>query len=191
MGVFFGTDGLRGIVNEDLTYSVAYKCGNALSTLKENPTIIIGRDTRISGKYLTLAFSLGAMSGGCKVIDVDICPTAGIAYLTRLYKCDEGLPSSLIRRKLNYSNAVTFKNDKNEVVYIVGKSGIDDEIGITEQISEKLGIGFERAFRESISSHIKPENTYFIDGSDENPISSMLYRLSGGLHCMCVEVPKK
>ena len=110
---------------------------------------------------------------------------------SRLYKCDERLPNSLIRRKLNYSNAVTFKNDKDEVVYIVGKSGIDDEIGITEQISEKLGIGFERAFRESVSKHIKSENMYFINGSDENPISSMLFRLCGGLHCMCVEVPSK
>ena len=110
---------------------------------------------------------------------------------SRLYRCDEGLPSSLIRRKLNYSNAVTFKNEKNQVVYIVGKSAIDDEIGITDNISKKLDIGFERAFRMSISSHIKPENTYFINGSDENPLSSMLFKLCGGLHCMCVEVPSK
>ena len=110
MGVFFGTDGLRGIVNEDLTYSVAYKCGNALSTLKENPTIIIGRDTRISGKYLTLAFSLGAMSGGCKVIDVDICPTAGIAYLTRKLGADYGVVISASHNSKEYNGIKIFNS---------------------------------------------------------------------------------
>ena len=46
MGLYFGTDGLRGIVNEDLTYETAFKCGNALSFLKKNPKVVIGRDTR-------------------------------------------------------------------------------------------------------------------------------------------------
>ena len=70
MGLFFGTDGLRGKVNEDLTFDVAYKIGNALSTLKTNPTIVIGSDTRISNTYLTLGVASGAMSGGAKVIDI-------------------------------------------------------------------------------------------------------------------------
>ena len=56
MGLFFGTDGLRGKVNEELTQDVAYKIGNALSMLKENPTVIIGADTRISNS-LFLNFS--------------------------------------------------------------------------------------------------------------------------------------
>ena len=47
MGLFFGTDGLRGKVNEDLTFDVAYKAGNALSSLKDRPTVLIGGDTRI------------------------------------------------------------------------------------------------------------------------------------------------
>ena len=47
MGLFFGTDGLRGKVNEDLTPEVAYKVGNALSILKEKPVILIGGETRI------------------------------------------------------------------------------------------------------------------------------------------------
>ena len=67
MGLYFGTDGLRGIVNEDLTYETAFKCGNALSFLKKNPKVVIGRDTRVSGEYLTLAVALGACAGGAKV----------------------------------------------------------------------------------------------------------------------------
>ena len=54
MGVFFGTDGLRGKVNEDLTFDIAYKVGNGLTILKEKPTILVGCDTRVSNTYLTL-----------------------------------------------------------------------------------------------------------------------------------------
>ncbi len=91
MGLFFGTDGLRGKVNEDLTFDVAYKVGNALSVLKQSPTVLIGCDTRISGPYLTLGVASGAMSGGAKVIDVGVVPTAGIAYLTKFIGADYGV----------------------------------------------------------------------------------------------------
>lgn len=46
MGVFFGTDGLRGSVNVDLTSSVAYRCGNSLGVMGKGLKVIIGRDTR-------------------------------------------------------------------------------------------------------------------------------------------------
>ena len=91
MGVFFGTDGLRGVVNEDLSFDVAYKCGNALSSLKNSPTVLIGRDTRVSGEYLTLAVASGAMSGGAHVIDLGVIPTAGVAYLTKALGADYGV----------------------------------------------------------------------------------------------------
>ena len=105
MGIFFGTDGLRGKVNEELTYDIAYKIGNALSILKENPTIIIGSDTRISNTYLTLGVASGAMSGGAKVIDIGVCPTAGIAYITKYLKADYAVILSAIVRS-TYNNAV-------------------------------------------------------------------------------------
>ena len=91
MGLFFGTDGLRGKVNEDLTQEVAYKVGNALSILKEKPVILIGGDTRISRTYLTSGLASGAMSGGARVIDAGVVPTAGIAYLTKLIGADYGV----------------------------------------------------------------------------------------------------
>ena len=91
MGLFFGTDGLRGKVNEDLTREVAFKVGNALSILKYKPKIIIGSDTRISNSYLTLGLALGAMSGGGEVIDIGVAPTAGIAYITKQCGADYGI----------------------------------------------------------------------------------------------------
>lgn len=112
---------------------------------------------------------------------------------SRIYECDRSerfYCQKLANRKLNYSNAITFKTKDNETVFITGKSALDEELGITEEISKKVGIGFERAFRNAIKPHIKPENTYFIKGSDFYPISDILYNNEGGLHCMCAEIPK-
>ena len=113
---------------------------------------------------------------------------------SRIYECERHNdipPLSLTRRKLNYSNAITFKTENNETVFITGKSELDKELGITEEISKKVGIGFEKAFRDSIKPHIKPEHTYFIEGSEYYTIGEILYNNAGGLHCMCVEIPKE
>ena len=111
MGIFFGTDGLRGKVNEELTYEVAYKVGNALSILKENPTVLIGSDTRISNTYLTLGVASGAMSGGATVIDAGVVPTAGIAYLTRKTKADYGVVISASHNSGEYNGIKIFNSE--------------------------------------------------------------------------------
>ena len=111
MGLFFGTDGLRGKVNEDLTQNIAYKIGNALSILKENPTIIIGSDTRISNTYLILSVASGAMSGGAKVIDVGVVPTAGIAYLTKTTSADYGIVISASHNSGEYNGIKVFDSN--------------------------------------------------------------------------------
>ena len=111
MGLFFGTDGLRGKVNEELTFEVAYKVGNALSILKEKPTVLIGSDTRISNTYLTLGVASGAMSGGAKVIDAGVVPTAGIAYLTKKIKADYGVVISASHNSGEYNGIKVFNGD--------------------------------------------------------------------------------
>ncbi len=111
MGLFFGTDGLRGKVNEDLTYDVAFKIGNALSILKNNPKIIIGSDTRVSNTYLTLAVASGALSGGANVIDIGVVPTAGIAYITKELKADYGIVISASHNSGEYNGIKVFNGD--------------------------------------------------------------------------------
>ncbi len=111
MGIFFGTDGLRGVVNEELTTNIAYKIGNALSILKENPTIIIGSDTRISSPYLTLGVANGAMSGGAKVIDIGVCPTAGVAFLTKKLNADFGVVISASHNSGEYNGIKVFNEN--------------------------------------------------------------------------------
>ena len=120
MGIFFGTDGIRGVVNNELTYDLAFKCGNALGTNKPNAKILIGRDTRISGSYLSIAFAGGAISAGAQVVDIGICPTAGIAYLTKSLQYDYGVVISASHNPPDYNGIKIFdKNgyklgDKNE-----------------------------------------------------------------------------
>lgn len=94
-----------------------------------------------------------------------------------------------ITHLLNYSNSITFKNGKNETVLIAAKSGLEKELGLTPEISEKIGIDFEKLFIDSVKSHIKANNIHFILGDKDMPISKILEEKKGGLHCMCVEVP--
>lgn len=111
MGLFFGTDGLRGIANEDLSFELAYKCGNALSSVKQNPLVVIGRDTRISGDYFTLAVAGGVMSGGGSAVDLGVIPTAGVAYLVRELGADFGVVISASHNPREYNGIKVFGPD--------------------------------------------------------------------------------
>ena len=108
MGLYFGTDGLRGVVGTELSFDVAYKCGNALSSLKNSPTVVIGRDTRVSGEYLTLAVASGVLSGGGHVIDLGVLPTAGVAYLTKKLGAAYGVVISASHNPKEYNGIKVF-----------------------------------------------------------------------------------
>ncbi|KJS17900.1 MAG: phosphoglucosamine mutase [Peptococcaceae bacterium BRH_c4b] len=86
MGVLFGTDGVRGVANRELTPELALSIGRAgayvLSRETGNTTLLIGRDTRISGDMLEAALTAGICSAGVNVLKAGILPTPAIAYLT-------------------------------------------------------------------------------------------------------------
>lgn len=95
MGKYFGTDGVRGVANQELTAELAYKIGRCggyvLAGQVEKPTVVIGRDTRISGSMLEAALVAGLLSIGANVVRLGIVSTPGVAYLTRLMKADAGV----------------------------------------------------------------------------------------------------
>lgn len=91
MKKYFGTDGIRGVVGKDLTTKLAFKCGLALCKDIKNPKVVIGGDTRTSRDMLTSAVASGIMQGGGEVIDIGVCPTPAIAYLTKEIKADYGV----------------------------------------------------------------------------------------------------
>ena len=113
MGRLFGTDGVRGIVNRDLTPELAFNLGKAgtyvLNKEKERPVIIIGKDTRISGDLLEDAMSAGILSMGGNVIKVGVLPTPAIAYLVRHLHADAGVMISASHNTFEY-NGIKFFN---------------------------------------------------------------------------------
>ena len=97
MGILFGTDGVRGVANIELTPELAYDLGRAGSYVLAKqeagtrPRILVGKDTRISGDMLEAALRAGICSTGADVLTVGIIPTPAVAYLTRYYQASCGI----------------------------------------------------------------------------------------------------
>lgn len=112
MGRLFGTDGVRGVANEELTPKLAMELGQAGAYVltRENahkPTIMVGCDTRISGDMLANALMAGACSVGANVVYVGVVPTPAVAYLTRKYKVDAGVVISASHNPVEF-NGIKF-----------------------------------------------------------------------------------
>ncbi|ASK61567.1 phosphoglucosamine mutase [Virgibacillus phasianinus] len=95
MGKYFGTDGVRGVANEELTPELAFKLGRfggyVLTKEIKNPKILIGRDTRISGPMFEGALVAGLLSIGAEVMRLGVISTPGVAYLTKATKAELGI----------------------------------------------------------------------------------------------------
>ncbi len=119
MQAIFGTDGIRGRFNEEITYSLAFKVGYALgSNLKNNHPILIGRDTRVSGDILLQAITKGLNASGKKFINLGICPTPAIPFLIKQKNLSSGIMISASHNPPEYNGIKIFdqngqKIDKN------------------------------------------------------------------------------
>ncbi len=95
MGKYFGTDGVRGVANQELTPELAFQLGRyggyLLTKGVQNPKMVIGRDTRLSGELLESALTAGLLSMGIDVIHLGIVSTPCVAYLTRHLQATGGV----------------------------------------------------------------------------------------------------
>lgn len=111
----FGTDGVRGIANTELTADLAYKLGRAgayvLTEGTHKPKILVGMDTRISGDMLEAALVAGILSVGAEAVTVGVIPTPAIAYLTRKYGADAGVVISASHNPVEYNGIKFFNNN--------------------------------------------------------------------------------
>ncbi len=144
MGKLFGTDGVRGVANLELTPRLAYQLGQAgayvlTGETKHTPKILVGMDTRISGDMLEAALISGICSVGAQVVSLGVIPTPAIAYLTRLYDADAGVVISASHNPFEY-NGIKFFNsngyklpdaieDKIEEIILNGGDELPKPIG--------------------------------------------------------------
>lgn len=112
MGRLFGTDGVRGVANAELTPMLAMLLGQAgayvlTKKAEHKPTLIVGCDTRISGDMLANALMAGICSVGANAIFVGVVPTPAVAFLTRKYNADAGVVISASHNPVEF-NGIKF-----------------------------------------------------------------------------------
>jgi phosphoglucosamine mutase len=93
----FGTDGVRGVANAELTPELVLQLGRAASRVLDGDTFLVGRDTRVSGPMLQAALTAGLASEGASVVDLGVLPTPGVAHLSAA----DGVPAAMISASHN------------------------------------------------------------------------------------------
>lgn len=115
MGKYFGTDGVRGIANTELTPELAFRLGRAgayvLAEEHPRPTIIVGKDTRISGDLLESALIAGILSVGAEVLRVGVISTPAVAYLTKTMDAEAGVVISASHNPVRDNGIKFFSRD--------------------------------------------------------------------------------
>ena len=116
MGRLFGTDGVRGIANTELTCERAMQIGRAAAEVLSSgrrylPTVLVGMDTRISSEMLASALIAGLCSVGADVIDLGVIPTPAVAYLVGKYKAHAGVMISASHNPYQFNGIKIFNED--------------------------------------------------------------------------------
>ncbi|MDO0825334.1 phosphoglucosamine mutase [Desulfosporosinus nitroreducens] len=146
MDRLFGTDGVRGVANSQLTPDLAFRLGQAgayvLSKEHPHPRIIIGKDTRISGDMLEAALISGICSVGADVLRVGVLPTPGIALLTRTLDVSAGVVISASHNPVQ-DNGIKFFDSTGYKL----PDAVEDEI-------ERIVISTEKPWQTPIGGEI-------------------------------------
>ena len=148
MRKYFGTDGIRRIANTELTPELVYKVAKAgayvLSKHADHtPTILIGRDTRLSGTLIESAMTAGFLSYGANVKLLGVIPTPGVAYLTRKLNADASVVISASHNTYEF-NGIKFFSNKGMKIPDTLEEEIEEvmESGKLEELTaenEKIG----------------------------------------------------
>ncbi|WP_045522799.1 phosphoglucosamine mutase [Neobacillus niacini] len=138
MGKYFGTDGVRGVANSELTPELAFKLGRfggfVLTKDKDRPKVLIGRDTRVSGHMLEGALVAGLLSIGAEVMRLGVISTPGVSYLTKALGAEAGVMISASHNPVADNGIKFFGPDgfklsdeqENEIEELIDKT--DDQL---------------------------------------------------------------
>ena len=185
MRKYFGTDGIRRIANTELTPELVYKVAKAgayvLSKHADHtPTILIGRDTRISGTLIESAMTAGFLSYGAKVKLLGVIPTPAVAYLTRKLKADASVVISASHNTFEFNGIKFFSNkgmkipdsleEEIEEVMDSGKleelTAQNEKIGVAEYCFDLMNeyiYFFRKHFDDTIEKHLRDDFVVGID----------------------------
>ncbi len=175
MGRLFGTDGIRGIANQDLTCELATQLGRAAAqvlTSKSNrhPRVLIGKDTRLSSDMLESAMAAGLCSIGASVVTLGVVPTPAVAYLVEKYKADAGIMISASHNSFEYNGIKIFSGDGFKLPDELEERIEDIILGKTDisaQLPQDDGLGTvsraDTAVRDYIE-HVKSTVHFALDG---------------------------
>ena len=144
MARLFGTDGVRGIANVELTCEMAYRLGQA-AAIYLGKTIVVGRDTRRSGDMLGAALSAGIMSAGGTVLEAGIIPTPGVALLVREMRAAGGAVISASHNPPEYNGIKLFDAEgfklpdavEDEIEAFIKDGGLEGEIARAREAGDE------------------------------------------------------
>ncbi|WP_300380330.1 phosphoglucosamine mutase [Clostridium sp.] len=148
----FGTDGVRGIANTELTSEMAYGLGRAgayvLTEGTHKPKILVAKDTRISGDMLEAALVSGILSVGAEAVILGVVPTPAVAHLIRDYNADAGIMISASHNPVEYNGIKFFNNNGYKL-----KDELEDEIQRViesgfEGVPSPTGAAIGRSYKE-------------------------------------------
>ena len=182
---YFGTDGIRRIANTELSPELVYKVAKAGAYVlskhtDKTPTILIGRDTRLSGTLIESAMVAGFLSYGANVKLLGVIPTPAVAYLTRKMQADAGVVISASHNTFEFNGIKYFSNkgmkipdELEEEIEDVMDSGKLDKL---TAVSEKIGVSeirtdllseyvyfFRKTFDDNIEKYNNPDFKVVID----------------------------
>lgn len=120
MGKFFGTDGVRGIANKNLSANLSFMLGFAgasvlTNKLSHKPKILVAKDTRLSGDMLECALCAGICQTGAKVVSLGVLPTPAVSYLIKKYGADAGVVISASHNSFEYNGIKFFDSQSHKL----------------------------------------------------------------------------
>ena len=175
MGEFFGTDGVRGVANRELTCELAMKIGKAAAlVLTRNcsyiPKILIGKDTRISSDMLESALLAGICSVGANGVSLGVVPTPAVSYLVKKYNADAGIMISASHNSFEFNGIKLFNKSgyklsdevENEIEKIISdgseiKLPISEKIGSISYVQTAIDdyVGYISSIQKNINTNLK------------------------------------
>ena len=174
MGRLFGTDGVRGVANRELTCELALEIGRAAASVlaagsRRRPVFVIGTDTRASSDMLCAAMTAGLCSVGADVMILGVVPTPAVAFLVGKYKADAGVMISASHNPAEYNGIKIFSGDgyklpdalEEQIEAIVLDHVLEPEMPIGGEVGRISAC--EHAVDDYVE-HLKSAVAYSLDG---------------------------